>query len=307
MFFKIVLINGPVYRPCMASPQPEVGTEQSWQGALLMAGSALCFVAAGMAVKIAATDLSNAMIVFFRNAVAAVVLLPWVWRELQWLHGRRRYGMHVLRTTASLAAMYCYFGAIARIPLADAVLLQFTSPIFVPLFALGLLGVALKTRVVGAAIAGFLGVAIVLDPSGAVLNSGALLGLASGAFSALAVIAIWVLSGRESAARIVFFFSVFSAAFSAVPLPWYWQTPTLTELGALTAVGVFSAVAQLLFTAACSVGHPDRVVTVSYTGVLWAGLAGYIIWGEAVDWRFGLGAIAIIWACIVATRYQDEP
>lgn len=291
----------------MAIGETSVPKESAAYGPLLMLGSALCFVAAGMAVKVAAADLPNTMIVFFRNAVAAIVLLPWVWGELQGRLAEGRYGMHILRTAASLAAMYCYFGAIARIPLGDAVLLQFTSPIFVPLFALLLLGVPIKARVLGAALVGFVGVAVIIDPTGTVLNVGALLGLGSGAFSALAVIAIWVLSGTESTARIVFFFSVFSALFSALPLPWYWETPTILNLGALAVVGICSTAAQLLFTAACSVGDPDRVVTVSYTGVLWAGIAGYLIWGEPLDWRFGAGALLIVLGCVVATRHQEKP
>jgi drug/metabolite transporter (DMT)-like permease len=281
-------------------------SDDNLRGALLMLGSSIFFVLAGLAVKVAAADMSNAMIVFFRNAVAAVILLPWVWHDLAGRVSGGRYGMHIVRTLASLAAMYCYFGAIARIPLADAVLLQFTSPIFVPLLALLMLRVALEGRAVSAAIVGFIGVAIVLDPQGAVLSTGALLALGSGLLSAVAVIAIWVLSGSESAARIVFFYSLFSSIFSAVPLIWAWETPDIMILPALIAVGITSAFAQLLFTAAVSAGNPNHVVIVSYTGVIWAGLAGYAFWNETIGWGLIVGTGIIIVACVAATRFQPK-
>jgi drug/metabolite transporter (DMT)-like permease len=276
------------------------------RGAMLMLGSSVFFVLAGLAVKVAAADMSNAMIVFFRNVVAAVILLPWVWRDLRGRVSEGRFGMHILRTLASLAAMYCYFGAIARIPLADAVLLQFTSPIFVPLLALLMLRVPLEGRAITAAIVGFVGVTFVLDPQGAVLTIGALLGLGSGFFSAVAVIAICFLSGRESATRIVFFYSLFSSIFAAIPLIWAWETPDVMILPLLIAVGLASTIAQLLFTAAVSAGNPNRVVIVSYTGVIWAGLAGYAFWNETIGWRFWIGAGIVVLACVAASRFQPK-
>jgi drug/metabolite transporter (DMT)-like permease/uncharacterized protein YjiS (DUF1127 family) len=281
-------------------------SDDNLRGAMLMLGSSVFFVLAGLAVKVAAADMSNPMIVFFRNAVAAAILLPWVWRDLGGRVSDRRYGMHIVRTLASLAAMYCYFGAIARIPLADAVLLQFTSPIFVPLLALLMLRVPLESRAIAAAVVGFVGVTIVLDPQGAALTTGALLGLGSGLFSALAVIAIWVLSGGESATRIVFFYSLFGSIFSAVPLIWAWETPDMMILPALIAVGLASAIAQLFFTAAVSAGNPNQVVVVSYTGVIWAGRAGSAFWNETIGWRLIVGAGIVILACVAAARFQPK-
>jgi drug/metabolite transporter (DMT)-like permease len=281
-------------------------SDDNLRGGMLMLGSSVFFVLAGLAAKVAAADMSNVMIVFFRNAVAAVILLPWVWRDLRGRVSERRYGMHIIRTLASLAAMYCYFGAIARIPLADAVLFQFTSPIFVPLVALFMLRIPLESRAIVAAVVGFVGVTVVLEPQGTALTTGALLGLGSGFFSALAVIAIWVLSGDESATRIVFFYSLFSSIFSGVPLMWAWETPDVMILPVLIAVGLASTIAQLLFTSAVSAGNPNQVVVVSYTGVIWAGLAGYVFWSETIGWRFWIGAGIVILACVAASRFQPK-
>ncbi len=76
-------------------------SDDNLRGAMLMLGSSAFFVLAGLAVKVAAADMPTAMIVFFRNAVAAAILLPWVWRELAGHFSNGRYGMHIVRTVAS--------------------------------------------------------------------------------------------------------------------------------------------------------------------------------------------------------------
>ena len=85
------------------------------RAALAMVTAAFLFAAMGETVKMASAHLSNAMVVFFRNAFGLVALLPWLprlgarglrttaWRE------------HLVRGLAGLAAMYCYFYAIAQI------------------------------------------------------------------------------------------------------------------------------------------------------------------------------------------------
>ena len=156
------------------------------------------------------------------------------------------------------------------------------------------------------AIAGFVGVTIVLDPNGVSLTVGAALGLGAGLFSALSVIAIWVLSGRESAARIVFFYSLFGTFFSAIPLFWMWQTPNPLILVTLCATGLASAIAQVLFTVAVSTANPDQVITLSYSGVVWAALAGYVFWGEPLGTNLLVGSVVVILACIFASRFQPK-
>src|SRR5712691_4577375 len=94
--------------------------QDSRLGALFIVASAALFAAMGAGIKLASRELPNAMVVFFRNAVGLVVLLPWLLRD-------------GVRGLAGLAAMYCFFYAIANLRLADAVLLNQSVPLFLPL------------------------------------------------------------------------------------------------------------------------------------------------------------------------------
>jgi drug/metabolite transporter (DMT)-like permease len=126
--------------------------------------------------------------------------------------------------------MYCFYYAIANIPLADAMLLKLTAPIFMPVIAV----LWLQERVTGTLAlglcVGFIGVTVMLDPSldehGLAVSPIALIGLLGGVLAALAKVTVRRLSRSEPTTRIVFYFALIAGSISAVPLLWAWQTPT---------------------------------------------------------------------------------
>src|SRR6185295_8598396 len=100
------------------------------RSAVLVVASSLLFALAGVAVKLAVTDLPKEVVVFFRNLLSLTLLLPWVAVRGLGAVRTRQFPLHLLRAGSTLSALYCYYYAVSRIPLADAVLLQFTGPIF---------------------------------------------------------------------------------------------------------------------------------------------------------------------------------
>lgn len=98
------------------------------RGALYMVAAALLFAAMGAAVKAASRELPNAMVVFFRNAVGFLALLPWLLRGGVANLRTHHFPEHVVRGLAGLAAMFCFFYAIAHLRLADAMLLNQSHP-----------------------------------------------------------------------------------------------------------------------------------------------------------------------------------
>lgn len=96
--------------------------------------SAVGFAVMAALVRHLSAVLPQAELVFFRNATALVFLLPLLARQGVSLR-TECFGLHLTRAGAGLAAMYLYFHALARLPLTDALLLNFTSPLFVALFA----------------------------------------------------------------------------------------------------------------------------------------------------------------------------
>src|SRR5712692_5644787 len=103
-------------------------TDDLPRGAAFMVACAFLFAVMGVAVKLSSQQLSNAMVVFIRNALGLLMLLPWLLRLGAGGLRTRHLAEHLVRGLAGLAAMYCFFYAIGHMRLAEAVLLNYSLP-----------------------------------------------------------------------------------------------------------------------------------------------------------------------------------
>ena len=272
------------------------------RGGLIVTGAGLMFAVAGASVKMAAADLPSGAIVFWRNAIGLVILLPWV--IVRWPGSVRTANLDlmILRALAMLAAIYCYYFAVSAIPLADAVLLSFSSPLFVPLLGFLLYRFALDRTAFIAVAIGFVGVALIVKPGAGIIVTGALLGLAAGAFGALSLVSLWRMPCGESPVRVVFYLALINTVVSSFALPWVWQTPAPADWLPLIALGLSSTAAQILLAWGCLIAPADRVGPFQYSSIIFAALLGWAFWSESIDALMVVGAGLIIAASIFLTR-----
>ncbi len=265
------------------------------RGALLIVASELMFTSMGAAVKMAAAQLPNEVVVFFRNFFGLLALLPWLLRTGAGGLRTDALGLHLLRSLVGLAAMYCFFYSIGRLPLAAAVLVALMAPFLIPIIAAVWLaeGVPMQTR--WAIPVGFLGVVLVLKPGPGILAPAALVGLAGAGFAALAKVAIRRMARSEPTIRIVFYFSVVATVASAVPLAWSWRTPTPELWAVLATSGLFATAGQLLLTRAYALAPAARIGPVTYVAVVFSSLYGWVIWGDT------LGALGLVGAVLICS------
>ena len=263
-------------------------------GSLYIIASALMFAASGAAAKLLSPDLSTFSLVFWRNLISFGCVL--LWFALSGFPALRseKLPLHIARGVASYLAFLTYFYAIGAIPLANAVLLQSTSPIFIPILALLVFRRISDVNVWIGVVIGFLGVALVLKPTEMTVSMGEASGLAAGALGGVAALVIWRMAETESAQRQMFYFTLFTLACSVLMLPWTWQMPVSSQILPLLAVGVFSTLAQLFFALGCTVAPADKVVTWSYTSVIFAGLIGFFAWSERIDLVAALGMVLVV-------------
>lgn len=258
-------------------------------------------------VRVASSLLPQSEVVFFRNFFALLFLLPLLWRSGQRL-ATRRLGLHLLRAVSGLAAMYLYFYALARLPLADALLLNYTSPLFIAFFAVLWLGEEMTGPRLVALSLGLVGVALLFHPSSAIASLAGLLGLASGALAGLAMASVKKLSATEPAIRIVVWFALLATLMSAVPmLVGGLALPTAEGWMWLIGIGLFGNVGQLGLTKAYAMVPASQVSPLGYSSLLFAGLIGFFGWGELWDLLGWLGAATISTAGILVARERTEP
>lgn len=274
-------------------------------GAIFIIASEFVLVSMGAVIKTAAEGLSNEMIVFFRNLFGLLVLVPLLLKrglvnlKTQVLH------IHLLRGLAGLAAMYCFFYAIAHINLADAMLLKLSIPLFIPIVAFVWLRERIERVTQLALLIGFFGVVMILKP-GVHMQWAILIALAGSLFASVAKTTIRRLSSSEPVFRIVFYFAVIGMLVSAIPLIWAWQTPNAYQWLLLLSLGPLATLGQLLMTRGYATAPASNVGLFSFSAVLFGAAYGWVFWGEIWDIISIMGAILIAISGAMVLRSEPD-
>lgn len=271
------------------------------RGALYALGGAAAFACMSALIKVAGAGLPNPVIVFFRNLFALVVLVPWLaaHRGNGVSLKTRRPGMHLLRATTGLGAMYCFFFAISQLPLASAVLLNYSQPLFLPFIAWLWIGERPPARIYPAVTLGFIGVILILKPGMGWVGPAGLIGLSAGVLAATAMASIRRMSNTEPTVRIVLYFSILATLVSALPAALYWQTPNTEQWLALAGAGIAATAGQLLLTHAYTLAPAAHIGALIYTAVLFAALIGWMVWHENPDLLSAVGGLTVILAASI--------
>ena len=276
------------------------------QGALLMTGAAFCFSIMNVLIRIAAEEVEPAEIAFFRNLFALLFLLPLVAR-----HGfaelrTRHLGLHVVRSIIGLAAVLCWFPSVARLPLAEAVALNFTVPLFATAGAAIFLGEVVRARRWSATIVGFLGVLIILRPGFTEITPTMSLPIIAAAFMAISVVLVKMLSRDEPVASIVLYMNLLLTPLSLGPALLVWHWPSLTVLGILAVIGAMAAVAHLMLTRAFTKADASAVTPFDYARLPFVAVIAFFVFGEAPDLWTWVGAAVIAGSAIYIARREAQ-
>ncbi len=269
--------------------------------------SAFFFAAMGLAVKLAARSLPNPTVVFARNLFGLLALLPWLLPLGAAGLRTTKLGGHLIRALAGLASMYCFFHAIAHMRLADAVLLNYSLPLFMPVIAFVWLGERIPSGLWRGLGLGFLGILLILRPGSGLFEPVALFGVASAVLAALAQVGVRRLTETEPVTRIVFYFSVISTGISAVPMLGHWPRLEPRLLGLLVLLGALATAAQLLLTRAYAQAPAAQVGPFIYACVPFAAILDGVFLGEWPDGTSILGSLFIGAAGILVLRLGRPP
>ena len=197
------------------------------QGALWMLLAALCFSAMTACIRhLSEIGFHPLMTSFYRSVIGLALLLPFFLRPRIAGLRTRRHRLFLFRGMASAMAQAAFFVSVAILPLADAVSLTFTAPLFGALLAVGFLGEAVDFRRAAVLLAGFAGVLIILRPGFKALDWQFAMPLAA----AFGMAVIWVLvkrlSATEPTGRILFYMILYTVPVSFAMALFVWQNPT---------------------------------------------------------------------------------
>ncbi|PKH70098.1 EamA family transporter [Stenotrophomonas sp. Betaine-02u-21] len=264
------------------------------RAAWLMLGSTLSFGFMALAIRYATSYVPTQEVAFFRNAFGLVALLPMLLRPGRAPLKTQQLPRYFLRSAIGLASMLCAFWALGHLPMAQAVSLSYSTPLFVTIAAVLWLGETVRVRRWAAVIIGFIGVLVIVRPGTGSFSAGSLMAVAAAVLSSVVAIQIKQLTRVDSADTVVFYTYVFWVPLSLVPALFVWQWPTGIAWVWLALTGVMGTLGQLLWTRALRLGEVSALTPISFMQLPLVSVMAWLLFGEALDRWTVIGALIIL-------------
>ena len=276
---------------------------------LWMVAASLLFACMGVCVKLGAAQFSAAELVFWRGFIATLLIGGYIMvRRLPLATPHAR--THVVRGLSGFVSLVMYFYAISMIPLAAAVTLNYTSPLFLALLLALWVKEPVRRGFYGVLAVGFVGVIFLLQPTlGRDQWLGAVFGLGSGIISSVAYLNVRRLGELgEPEWRTVFYFSAMATLGG---LPWLLAASPFHAIDLrgwllLLGVGGFGVLAQLCMTAAYKRGKTLVSASLAYSTVVFSSAFGMLLWDETLSWAGWAGVILIVASGVFATALSGR-
>lgn len=266
-------------------------------------------------VKFAATHFNTFELVCYRGAIGTLIMAI-ICRRKGLSLKTPVPKMHLWRSVVGVTSLAAWFYAIAYLPLATAMTLNYMSGVWVAAFLVGstIWAGSLKIAkqqipVALTVLLGFVGVVMILRPTfeqNQVLAG--LIGVSSGVIAAMAYLQVAAL-GREGepVERTVFYFSLGATVTGALCMlftgtsEWVWPQAWL-----LLPMGILAALGQWCMTRAYNDGATMVVANLQYSGIVFSALFGMFLFGDQIPLIGWAGIIVIVLSAIAATALRSR-
>jgi len=283
--------------------------------ALWMVLASLFFSTMSVCVKFAATHFNTFELVCYRGAIGTLIMAVICQRKGMSLKTPVPQ-MHLWRSVVGVTSLAAWFYAIAYLPLATAMTLNYMSGVWVAAFLVGstmwagsLQNAKQQMPVALTVLVGFVGVVMILRPTFEQNQwLAGLIGVSSGVIAAMAYLQVAAL-GREGepVERTVFYFSLGAAVSGAVCMlftgtsEWVWPHAWL-----LLPMGILAALGQWCMTRAYNDGATMVVANLQYSGIVFSALFGMLLFGDQIPLIGWAGIMVIVMSAIAATALRSR-
>lgn len=264
-------------------------------GALLAIFAFLCLSLAGVFAKMVTGAVPEITIFCFQFGVCFIFCLPWVFsRGIKRIY-TRRLPMQIVRGVLGLLSYLAFLESLGKIPLVNATVLLYASPLWVPLILFVWLRVKVAKRLWWSILIGFAGMLLIVRPSGdEFVHFGTLLALLSGFLYGVVTVVVRQLLHTEPTDRILFYYFLICMLISLPIVLLHWQPLTEREWTILLVSGVAMFGCQFGFTQALRFADPSVVAVFSYTGVVFSGIFGFILFRQVPSMLGFFGILLVI-------------
>ncbi len=258
-----------------------------------MLGSTVFFGLMAVAIRLASETLHTFEIAFFRNFFGLMAALPLLLKHGPGLLKTTQLPRYFIRCLIGVISMFCGFWAIGHLPLAQAVSLSYSTPIFVTIAAVIFLHEQVRARRWAAVVLGFVGVLVIVQPGSASFSTGTLIALAAAVLSGIVSIQIKQLSYTEPADRIVFYTTLLWVPMSIVPALFVWEWPQGIAWLWVMAAGTLGTGGHMLWTRALKLGDVSALTPISFMQLPLVAIAGWLLFDEGLSRWTAVGAAII--------------
>jgi drug/metabolite transporter (DMT)-like permease len=262
---------------------------------LYMVGATLVFAASSAASKWLVATYPIGEVLFTRTAVALATLALFILPQTGLaVYRTRRLHHHAMRSLSQGFSQTFLLIAFSMMPLAGAIAINFSSPLFATLVSALLLKETVGLTRWSVLLVGFLGVLVVAHPGSETFQIGALFALANAVLYGSVTAAVRGMTATESAETLTLYQLTLLTGLFALFLPFGWITPTAADAGLIVFNGVANAVGQYWWTRALHLAPASAVTPFFYLSLVWASILGFAVWGEVPTMSLVIGSAVVV-------------
>ena len=270
----------------------------------------LCIIIAGFGfalmslfVKLSG-DIPSMQKGFFRNIIAVFISsIPLIkhWKVINIPRNNTGWLVLISRSVFGTIGLVLNFYAISHISLADSSIIQKLSPFIIIILSYIFFKEEMTRFQVFAIIIAFIGITLIIKPSGNnIISMGALAALLGALCAGIAYTCVRYLGTHNISGEFIIFF--FSSLSSLMLLPYLildYRTMTYYQLSMLILAGISATIGQYGVTFAYKFAAAKNISVFDYSQVLFSGIFGYMFFGEFPDFQSLIGYIIVISVGIV--------
>ena len=249
-------------------------------------------------------DLPSMQKGFFRNIIAVFISsIPLLkhWKVINTPKDKTGWLVLILRSVFGTIGLVLNFYAISHISLADSSIIQKLSPFIIIILSYIFFKEEMTRFQFFAIIIAFVGIILIIKPSGNdIISMGALAALSGALCAGIAYTCVRYLGTHNiSGEFIIFFFSSLSSLMLLPYLIFDYRTMTFYQLSMLLLAGISATIGQYGVTFAYKFAAAKNISVFDYSQVLFSGIFGYMFFGEFPDFQSLIGYVIVISVGIV--------
>ena len=276
-------------------------------GLLWMSGTAFCYGASYVTMRLLSDDISIYEITFLRSVIACLFLGPWILVTRPAAIRVTRWKLYSVRSVATYAAMMCTVYGIAHVSIADVTALLLASPLFTVLFAATFLKEKVGIHRWSALFVGILGALLIIRPGFTEITLASFAGLLAAFGYGIANVGTKALTATDHPDAVAFWMYALIVPMSALPAIWTWTTPTGDHIPLIVLLGLLTMLSQYCMARAFRAADTSVVLPAHYLQMPFAsGLAFLVLAQVPSHWVWPGAAIIAGSAYYTALRERKN-